>query len=113
MARVCRESGARVARNVWVAKMNIEAQSWMENTDVIANGLPLRRSQLAVDRQAGWQASPAGRCQEAGAKREAKPKIYICATIFSVFGGLLRPHAKNVSVRSAVGILLALRATHD
>ena len=51
LARVCREAGARVARNVRVADMNIDVPvSDARGIEVVCNGLPLwHGAQLAVD----------------------------------------------------------------
>ena len=51
LARVCREAGARVARNVRVADMNIDVPaSDARRIEVVCNGLPLwHGAQLAVD----------------------------------------------------------------
>ena len=50
-ARVCREAGARVARNVPLANMNIDVPVQdARQIEVVANGLPLwHGAQLAVD----------------------------------------------------------------
>ena len=51
VARVCREAGARVARNVRLADMNLDVPvADARRIEVVANGLPLwHGSQLAVD----------------------------------------------------------------
>ena len=51
LARVCRKAGARVARNVRVADMNIDVPvSDARRIEVVCNGLPLwHGAQLAVD----------------------------------------------------------------
>ena len=51
LARVCREAGARVARNVRVADMNIDVPvSDARRIEVVCNGLPFwHGTQLAVD----------------------------------------------------------------
>ena len=50
-ARICREAGARVARNVFLANMNIDVPiEDARQIEVVANGLPLwHGAQLAVD----------------------------------------------------------------
>jgi len=51
VARVCREAGARVARNVRLADMNLDVLvADARRIEVVANGLPLwHGSQLAID----------------------------------------------------------------
>ena len=50
-ARICREAGARVARNVFLANMNIDVPiEDARQIEVVANGLPFwHGAQLAVD----------------------------------------------------------------
>ena len=51
LARICREAGARVATNVPLSRMNLDAPIFDNRTiEVLANGLPLfHGAQLAVD----------------------------------------------------------------
>ena len=69
VARICREAGARVSRNVRVADMNIDVPvADARRIEVVANGLPLwHGSQLALD---ATIVSPVTRSGTAGMGRE-------------------------------------------
>ena len=55
MARVCREAGARVATNVFLRDMNLDAAiTDARQIEVVANGLPMwNGAQVAVDTTMG------------------------------------------------------------
>ena len=74
LARVCRKAGARVAQNVRLADMNVDAP--VQDTrriEVVCNGLPLRHgAQLAVD---ATIVSPVTRAGEARANADTRPGL--------------------------------------
>ena len=71
LARVCREAGARVAQNVRLADMNLDASA--RRIEVVCNGLPLwHGAQLAVD---ATIVSPVGRTGEPQAGADARPAL--------------------------------------
>ena len=72
VARVCREAGARVARHVRLADMNLDLPIADERRiEVVANGLPLwHGSQLAVD---ATIVSPLTRLGEAHPRADVQP----------------------------------------
>ena len=72
VARVCQEAGARVARNVRLADMNIDVPvSDDRRIEVVANGLPLwHGSQQAID---ATIVSPVTRAGEAQPGADARP----------------------------------------
>ena len=71
VARVCRKSGARVARNVRLADMNIDVPvSDARCIEVVANGLPLwHGTQLAIDATIVSPVTRAGEPQPGAATR--------------------------------------------
>ena len=74
VARVCREAGARVARNVRLADMNVDVPvADARRIEVVANGLPLwHRSQLALD---ATIVSPLTRLGEAHPRADVSPAV--------------------------------------
>ena len=74
LARVCREAGARVAQNVRLADMNLDASVQdARRIEVVCNGLPLwHGAQLAVDAAI---VSPVGRTGEPRAGADARPAL--------------------------------------
>ena len=74
LARVCREAGARVAQNVRLADMNLDASVQdARRIEVVCNGLPLwHGAQLAVD---ATIVSPVGRTGEPRAGADARPAL--------------------------------------
>ena len=76
LARVCREAGARVARNVRLADMNLDVPVQdARRIEVVCNGLPLwHGEQLAVD---ATLVSPLGRDGQPRANADAHPGIVV------------------------------------
>ena len=74
LARVCREAGARVAQNVRLADMNLDASVQdARRIEVVCNGLPLwHGAQLAVD---ATIVSPVGRTGEPRAGADTRPAL--------------------------------------
>ena len=74
VARVCREAGAQVARNVRVSDMNIDVPvSDARRIEVVANGLPLwHGAQLAID---ATVVSPVTRTGSARPGRGHPPRV--------------------------------------
>ena len=72
VARVCREAGARVVRNIRLADMNVDVPvADARRIEVVANGLPLwHGSQLALD---GTIVSPLTRLGEAHPRADVEP----------------------------------------
>ena len=78
VARVCREAGARVARHVRLADMNLDVPvSDERRIEVVANGLPLwHGSQLALD---ATIVSPLTRRGEAHPRADVQPGCAVAA----------------------------------
>ena len=78
VARVCREAGARVARHVKLADMNLDVPVADERRiDVVADGLPLwHGSQLALT---ATIVSPLTRCGEAHPRADVQPGCAVVA----------------------------------
>ena len=78
VARVCREAGARVARNVRLADMNVDVPiADARRIEVVANGLPLwHGSQLALD---ATIVSPLTRLGEAHPRADVQPGCAVTA----------------------------------
>ena len=78
VARVCREAGARVARNVRLADMNVDVPvADARRIEVVANGLPLwHGSQLALD---ATIVSPLTRLGEAHPRADVQPGCAVIA----------------------------------